>query len=72
MDIPKSLLKNNEKYACKSTKKERRKKAMRFADLATKRLGKLTEPVGICLRKCLNRDKKCEECYRFSNLKELK
>ena len=71
-DIPKSILKKNEKEnACKSTKKERRKKAMRFADLATKRLGKPMEMVGVCLRKCLNRNKKCDECYHFSCLKDV-
>lgn len=26
---------------------------------------------GICLKKCLNRDKKCDQCLRFSELKEI-
>lgn len=72
-DPLKSLLKKNEKdNACKSTKAERRKKVMKFADLATKRLGKPTVTVGVCLKRCLNRDKKCDDCYRWSKLKEEK
>jgi hypothetical protein len=27
--------------------------------------------VGICLKHCSNRDKKCNSCFRFSELKEL-
>jgi predicted Zn-ribbon and HTH transcriptional regulator len=34
--IPDSVLKENQKHACKSTKKERRKKLMKFADIATR------------------------------------
>ena len=26
--------------------------------------------VGVCLKKCLNRDKECSNCFRFSKLKE--
>jgi hypothetical protein len=29
-------------------------------------------PVNICLRKCANRDKKCENCIKWSEYKELK
>jgi len=67
--IPDSVLKENQKYACKSTKKERRKKLMKFADLATKRCGPIRETVGICLKECLNKDIKCNECYKWSELK---
>ena len=72
--IPDRVLKENEKkYACKSTKKERRKKVMKFADEATKILGKyIYGNVGICLKQCLNRDKKCKKCYKFSEYKEEK
>ena len=28
--------------------------------------------VGVCLKKCLNRDKACSNCFRFSELKEVK
>lgn len=39
IQIPERILKENAKNVCKSTKKERRKKVMKFADIATKRLG---------------------------------
>jgi hypothetical protein len=26
--------------------------------------------IGICIRKCLNRDKECKNCFRFSKLVE--
>jgi hypothetical protein len=68
--IPQSVLKENEKkHACKSTKKERRKKVMKFADEAEKAWGKPSIIVAICLKNCLNRDKKCDGCYKFSMLK---
>lgn len=28
-------------------------------------------PTGICLRKCANRDIKCDDCFRFSEYKAL-
>jgi hypothetical protein len=71
IQIPQRVLKENEKFACKSTKKERRKKVMKFADTATRRL-QIKETVGICLKVCLNKDKYCETCYHFSMLKERK
>lgn len=73
INIPQSVLKKNEKEnACKSTKKERRKKVMRFADEAKKAWGKASVNVTICLKECLNRDKFCESCYKFSEYEELK
>lgn len=36
-----------------------------------KESGRLTfTGIGICLKKCLNRDKECTKCVRFSKLKE--
>lgn len=74
IQIPQSVLKANEKNnACKSTKKERRKKVMKFADEATKVYGKFIYGyVGICLKNCLNRDIRCKKCIRFSEFKEIK
>jgi hypothetical protein len=41
MEIPKSILKQNEKnHACKSTKSERRRKLYKFADACTKTMGR--------------------------------
>jgi hypothetical protein len=55
------------------------------ADGGNKFEGKITDPskaqfkptnrivafqVGICIRACLNRNEKCDSCYRFSELKE--
>ena len=69
--IPDRVLKENEKkYACKSTKKERKKKVMKFADEAKKAWGKPSVAVSICLKKCLNLDKKCKKCYKFSEYEE--
>lgn len=61
--IPKSLLKKNERlYACKTTKKQRRKKIMAFADAITRVEGKG--------RFCLGANYCCFDCmYRLT--KEL-
>lgn len=74
VEIPKRILdKNKKQNVCKTTKKERRKKVMKFADVATKVMGKFRfGSVNICLKQCLNRDKSCEKCYKFSEYKEIK
>jgi len=42
-------------------------------DVKIKPSGRLVfEKVGICLKKCMNRDTKCGICYRFSELIEEK
>jgi hypothetical protein len=79
IEIPQSVLKENQKYACKSTKKERRKKVMKFADLATKRC-QIKETVDICMKGlknngkggCKNKDKKCHICSHYDEYKEIK
>lgn len=68
-DLKKQNIKKN---ACKSTKTERRKKLEKFQDTAHKCFGNPFTIVGVCLKKCSNRDIKCEGCYKFSELKEIK
>lgn len=69
----KDLKKQNEKKnATKSTKKERYKKFARFKNTAHKCFGDPFTIVGVCLRKCSNRDIKCNDCYRWSELEEIK
>jgi len=63
---------NIEKNACKTTKAQRRKKLDKFKDTAHKCFGNPFTVVGVCLKNCSNKNIKCEECYRFSELKEIK
>jgi hypothetical protein len=64
------LPKPNPQDLPKTSRAERRKKFNRFKDTAHKCFGKPFTMVGICLRDCLNRDIKCNDCYRFSEFKE--
>jgi hypothetical protein len=56
----------------KTTKAERRKKFNKFKDTAHKCFGEPFTVVGVCLKKCSNRKIKCNKCYKFSELKEIK
>jgi len=62
----------NKDNVCKTTRSERLAKFNRFKDTAHKCFGNPFTKVGICLKKCSNKDIKCNECYRFSELKEIK
>jgi hypothetical protein len=64
-----NLPKPNQQNLPKTSRAERRKKFGKFKDTARKCFGKPTVCVGICLKDCLNRDIKCDECYRFSELR---
>ena len=68
-NLKKKNIKNN---ATKSTRAERVKKFNKFKDVAHKCFGEPFTIVGICLKKCANRDKLCISCYKFSELKEIK
>lgn len=41
----------------------------RFKDTSHKCFGSPFTKVGVCLKQCENRDKKCDVCIRFSELK---
>ena len=64
--------KNAKDNACKTTKEDRRKKFNKFKDVAHSCFGNPFTVVGVCLKKCVNRDKLCNECYRFSEFMEIK
>jgi hypothetical protein len=57
----------------KLTPKQRRKKFNKWVDMDMYHKSKgTTKPVlvGVCIRNCVNRNIKCETCYRFSEFKE--
>lgn len=65
-------LQKNNKNNCKTTKEQRRKKLDRFKDTAHKCFGSPFTSVGICLKKCKNKNICCNDCFRFSNFEEIK
>ena len=65
-------MKKQNPNVCKTTKEDRRKKFNKFKDVMHKNFGSAFVTVGVCLKNCFNKGKKCNICWRFSELKEKK